>query len=151
MIQPPEIVIPKSVTLPPVETVTLPNGLPVHLVCTPGQDVVRLSLVWSAGSAVQTEGGLKPFTASATLNLLSEGSEHLSAHEIAERLDFVGSYFDVTIDRDYALATFCCLEKFLAPTLEVVSEIVLHPAFPEDEVALYARKRMERLALELKL
>ena len=148
MRQPPKIVIPKNVTLPPVETTTLASGLPVHLVRTPGQDVVRISLVWAAGSAVQTEGGLKPFTASATLNLLAEGSEHLSAHEIAERLDFVGSYFDVTIDRDYALATFCCLEKFLAPTLEVVSEIVLHPAFPEDEVALYARKRMERLALE---
>ncbi len=140
----PEIVIPKAVSLPPVETLTLPNGLPVHLICTPGQEVARVSLVWAAGSSVQS----KPFVASSTLNLLSEGSERLTAHEIAERLDFVGSYFDVNIDRDYAIATFCCLEKFFAPTLEMISEIVLHPAFPEDEVALYARKRMERLAVE---
>ncbi len=131
-------------SLPPVETLTLPNGLPVHLICTPGQEVARVSLVWAAGSSVQS----KPFVASSTLNLLSEGSERLTAHEIAERLDFVGSYFDVNIDRDYAIATFCCLEKFFAPTLEMISEIVLHPAFPEDEVALYARKRMERLAVE---
>ena len=131
-------------SLPPVETLTLPNGLPVHLICTPGQQVARISLVWAAGSSVQS----KPFVASSTLNLLSEGSEHLTAHEIAERLDFVGSYFDVNIDRDYAIATFCCLEKFFAPTLEMISEIVLHPAFPEEEVALYARKRMERLAVE---
>ncbi len=140
----PEIVIPKSVSLPQVETVVLDNGLPVHLIRTAGQEVARVSFVWAAGSAVQT----KPFVASSTLNLLAEGSETLSAHEIAERLDYVGSYFDVSIDRDYAVATFCCLGKFFGPTLEMISEIVLHPAFPEDEVALYARKRMERLAME---
>jgi predicted Zn-dependent peptidase len=142
--KPPEPVIPKSVELPPVETLTLPNGLPVHLICTPGQQVTRISLVWAAGSSVQS----KPFVASSTLNLLAEGSERYTSHEIAERLDFVGSYFDVNIDRDYAVATFCCLEKFFDQTLEMAGEILLRPAFPEDEVALYARKRMERLAVE---
>ena len=140
----PDIVVPKNVSLPPVETLTLPNGLPVHLITTPGQQVARVSLVWTAGSAMQS----KPFVASSTINLLAEGSEHYTAHQIAEKLDFVGSYFDVNIDRDYAIATFCCLDKFFAPTLEMISQIVLHPAFPEDEVALYARKRMERLAVE---
>ena len=140
----PEIVVPGSVALPGVETVVPGNGLPVHLIRTAGQEVARVSLVWAAGSAVQSQ----PFVASSTLNLLAEGSENLTAHEIAERLDFVGSYFDVSIDRDYAVATFCCLGKFFEPTLEMISEIVLRPAFPEDEVALYARKRMERLALE---
>ncbi|MDR2891027.1 MAG: insulinase family protein [Alistipes sp.] len=150
----PEIVVPKMPPLPSVERVVLDNGLPVHLLRNPGQEVVRVSVVWAAGSAVQTAAGLKPFTASATLNLLAEGSmgsgggAGLSAHEIAERLDFVGSYYDVTVDRDYAVATFCCLEKFLEPTLEVASEILIRPAFPEDEVSLYARKRMERLAVE---
>ncbi|MDR1671003.1 MAG: insulinase family protein [Alistipes sp.] len=140
----PEIVVPRSVSLPPIETVVLPDGLPVHIIQTAGQEVARVSLVWAAGSATQT----KPFVASSTLNLLAEGSLGLSAHEIAEKLDFVGSYFDVNIDRDYAVATFCCLEKFFDPTLEMISEIVLRPAFPAEEVELYARKRMERLALE---
>ncbi len=140
----PDIVVPGKVTLPAVETVVLGNGLHVHMIRTAGQQVARVSLVWAAGSAVQSQ----PFVASSTLNLLAEGSEALTAHQIAERLDFVGSYFDVSIDRDFAVATFCCLGKFFEPTLEMISEIVLHPAFPEDEVALYARKRMERLALE---
>lgn len=140
----PEIVIPKSVELPPVEVVTLPNGLDVHMICTEGQDVVRVSLVYAAGSAMQT----KPFVASSTLNLLAEGSQKYTAHEIAEKLDFHGSYFDVSIDRDYAIATFCCLGKFFAPTLEMMGEIMLRPAFPEDEVATYTQKRMQRLAVE---
>ncbi len=141
---PPKIIIPKTVELPPVETVTLLNGLPVHLICTPGQDVVRVSLVWAAGSSTQT----KPFVASSTVNMLAEGSENFTAHEIAERLDFVGSYYEVNIDRDYAMATFGCLGKFFAPTLDTMGEILLRPAFPPEEVELYARKRMERLAVE---
>ena len=140
----PEIVVPKSVVLPEVETVVLDNGLPVHMIRSAGQEVARVSLVWAAGSAVQNQ----PFVASSTLNLLAEGSESMTAHQIAERLDFVGSYFDVSIDRDFAVATFCCLGKFFGPTLEMMRQIVLRPAFPEDEVALYARKRMERLAME---
>jgi predicted Zn-dependent peptidase len=140
----PEIVIPTSVELPHVEVVTLPNGLDVHLICTPGQEVARVSFVMAAGSARQG----KPFVASSTLNLLAEGSARLTAHQIAEQLDFHGSYFDVNIDRDYAVATFACLGKFFAPTLGLVSEIMFRPAFPPDEVAIYATKRKERLAVE---
>jgi predicted Zn-dependent peptidase len=144
MKQAPEITLPKGVVIPPVETVTLPNGLPLHMIRTAGQQVARVSLVWAAGASAQR----KPFVASSTVNLLAEGSERCSAQQISERLDFVGSYFDVNIDRDYAVATFCCLEKFFVPTLEVMEEVLLRPAFPEQEVALYARKRMERLAVE---
>jgi predicted Zn-dependent peptidase len=124
--------------------VKLPNGLTVHLICTEGQDVARVSLVFKAGSVWQT----KPFVASSTLNLLAEGSTRLSAHQIAEQLDFHGSYFDVNIDRDYAVATFACLTKFFAPTLDLVGEIMFRPAFPESEVAIYTAKRRERLAVE---
>jgi predicted Zn-dependent peptidase len=144
MNQIPKIVIPTSVELPRVEVVTLPNGLDVHLICTPAQEVARVSFVFEAGSARQA----KPFVASSTLNLLSEGSTRLSAHQIAEQLDFHGSYFDVNIDRDYAVATFACLDKFFAPTLGLVSEIMFRPAFPAEEVAIYATKRKERLAVE---
>ena len=140
----PEIVIPKSVELPPMEILTLPGGLEVHLICTEGQDVVRVSFVYAAGTSLQS----KPFAASSTLNLLAEGSTRCTAHEIAERLDFHGSYYDVSIDRDYAVATFCCLGRFFGPMLEMMGEIMLRPAFPDDEVAIYTRKRMERLAVE---
>lgn len=140
----PEIVVPESVELPEAETVTLPNGLDVHMIRTEGQDVVRVSFVYAAGSAMQT----RPFTASSTLNLLAEGSLNYSAHEIAEKLDFYGSYYDAGIDRDFAVATFCCLGKFFDPTLEMIEEIMLRPAFSEEEVAIYAQKRMQRLAVE---
>lgn len=140
----PEIVIPTAVDLPDAEHVRLENGLDVYMICTEGQEVARMSFVYAAGSAVQE----KAFVASSTLNLLAEGSRNFSAHELAEQLDFHGSYYDVSIDRDYAIATFCCLGKFFAPTLELMGEIMLGPVFPPEEVEIYTSKRKQRLAVE---
>lgn len=140
----PEIVIPTRAELPQAERITLANGLDVHIITGEDQQVARVSFVYAAGSAVQE----KPFAASSTLNLLAEGSENFTAHEIAEQLDFHGSYYDVSIDRDYAVATFCCLNKFFTPTLDLMGEIMLRPAFTEEEVAIYTEKRKQRLAVE---
>lgn len=140
----PEIIIPSKVDLPEAEHVRLPNGLDVYMIRTEGQEVARVSFVYAAGSAMQS----KPFAASSTLNLLAEGSENFTAHELAEQLDFHGSYFDVGIDRDYAIATFCCLNKFFGQTLGLVREIMLRPAFPTEEVEIYTTKRKQRLMVE---
>ena len=40
-----------------------------------------------------------PFAASATANMLSEGSRDMTTRQIAEQLDFYGSYFEVNVDR----------------------------------------------------
>ena len=71
-----------------------------------------------------------PFAASATANMLSEVSRDMTARQIAERLDFYGSYFEVNVDRDYVYISFSSLSKFLAPTLEVAEQILLQPLFP---------------------
>lgn len=142
--RPPRIVVPGRVEVAEAETVRLPNGLGVHLICTPGQRVARVSFVFAAGSSRQT----KPFAASSTLNLLAEGSETMTAMQIAEKMDYHGSYYEVNIDRDYSVATFCSLGKFFEPTLRLADEIMFRPAFPQHEIDNYTRKRKQGLALE---
>ena len=72
----------------------------------------------------------------------------MTAHQIAERLDYYGSYYDVNIDRDYAYISFCMLSKFFDETLAVAEQILLHPVFPEEELRTYCAKRKQRLAVE---
>ncbi len=120
------------------------NGLKIYVLACDEFEVLRLSFVYGAGTVHQSA----PFVASATLNLLSEGSETLSSHQIAEQLDFYGSYYDVNIDRDYTYVNICSLTKFVEPTLEVARHILLSPAFPVAEVENYAAKRKQRLAIE---
>lgn len=143
MTQPP-LTIPHDITVPAAERIAASNGTPIYIINTPEYEVVRLSFVFHAGSTTQ----LHPFTASATANMLAEGSEELTAQQIAERLDYYGSYFDINIDRDHSYITFCTLSKFFSQTAEVIEQIILHPTFPDEEVATYRTKRRQMLDVE---
>ncbi|MBQ2364777.1 MAG: insulinase family protein [Alistipes sp.] len=140
----PEIVTPRSVDIPTAELTTTKNGVKIYNLTSDDFEVVRFSFVFKAGTSMQH----KPFTASATANMLGEGSSTMCAQQIAERLDFYGSYFDVNIDRDYVYISFCSLRKFFTPTAEVAEQIILHPIFPERELQIYCSKRRQSLTIE---
>lgn len=144
MIQQPDIIMPRSVDMPHALCRTAKNGVKIYSLPTDDFEVVRFTLVFRAGTSVQ----LKPFVASSTLNMLGEGSSTMTAQQIADELDFYGSYFDVNIDRDYTYISFCSLSKFFAPTIRVAREIVLKPIFPERELKTYCQKRKQSLKIE---
>lgn len=140
----PRITVPQNITLPPIVKVVARSGVEINVIDAPSADVVRFSFVFAAGSVRQQ----KSFEASATVNMLSEGSTSLTSQQIAEQLDYYGSYFDVSLDRDFAIVTFCCLGKFFDPTMELAREILLRPAFDQTELDIYCHKNAERLAVE---
>ncbi len=140
----PKPVIPSSLAVPTARKEILSNGVALYTLPSAEFEVLRITLLFRAGSAVQKH----PFVASATANLLSEGSERMSAREIAERLDYHGSWFDVNLDRDYAYISFATLSRFAPQTLEVAEQILLHPTFPREEIATYCAKRRQRLEIE---
>ncbi|MBQ6581630.1 MAG: insulinase family protein, partial [Alistipes sp.] len=107
MRQPP-LTIPTTITVPEAVKHTASNGTPIYAIDCPEYEVVRVSFVFHAGTITQRH----PFTASATANMLAEGSQNMTSQQIAERLDYYGSYFDINIDRDYSYITFCALSKF---------------------------------------
>ena len=146
MIQQPDIIIPDSVEMPRTECHTTKNGVKIYILDSNDFEVVRFSFIFRAGTSMQH----KPFTASATVNMLSEGSQSKSAQEIAEILDFYGSNFDANIDRDYAYLSFVSLSKFFDKTVEVAREIILHPAFNDKELQIYCSKRKQGLTIERK-
>lgn len=143
MTQPP-LTIPSTIEVPQAVRHTAPNGTPIYAINCPEYEVVRVSFVFHAGTITQRH----PFTASATANMLAEGSENMTSQQIAERLDYYGSYFDINIDRDYSYITFCTLSKFFAQTAEVIEEVILRPTFPKREVSIYSAKRRQQLTIE---
>lgn len=119
-------------------------GAPLYTLHNSTQSVVRVSFVFRAGTSYQSV----PFSASAVVNTLSEGTANLSGRAIAEGLDFVGSYYDANIDRDWSVVTFCSLKKFTRETLDIAEEVILRPTFPEREIASYCAKRKEQLHVQ---
>lgn len=143
MKQPP-LITPSQIVVPAAERHTASNGTSIYAINCPEYEVVRISFVFHAGTITQCH----PFAASATANMLAEGTELYSSQQIAEKLDYYGSYFDINIDRDYAYITFCCLSKFFTQTAEVIEQVILHPTFPESEVETYKAKRKQQLSIE---
>ncbi|MFR9620746.1 MAG: pitrilysin family protein [Rikenellaceae bacterium] len=135
----------KDIALQSAECQTLSNGIKLYTLNNDQFEVLRISFVFDAGTSVQTH----PFSASAAANMLCEGSKTMSAHQIAEELDYYGSYFDVNIDRDNVYVNFCSLSKFVEQTLRVAEQIILHPTFAQEEVDRYRDKRKQRLMIEL--
>ena len=140
----PQLTTPSDISLHEPLHRTLPNGVTIHTLCAAEFEVVRVSFVFRAGSAQQR----KAFVATSTANLLSEGTRDMTSQQIAEQFDFYGSYFDVNVDRDYVYISFCSLSKYFRQTLAVAEQILLHPLFPEEEVASYREKRKQRLRIE---
>ena len=139
----PDIVIPRSIPLPATTLTRTAAGPAVHSMYVPGE-VVRVSVVFRAGTSMQDV----PFCASATANLLAEGSAGMTSKEISDALDFYGSYYGAEVDRDWSVVTVCCLAKFFDRTMEVLHQIVARPVFPAEEVATYCAKRKQALAIE---
>ena len=140
----PAIRIPSSLEMPRTESLTLRNGLKLYTLRVDNFEVVRISFVFHAGSVTQNA----PFDAGTTANLLAEGSSRLTGRQIAEQLDFYGSYFEASLDRDYVYISFCSLRRYFRETLKAAEEILLRPVFPEHEVETYCRKRRQQLAVE---
>ncbi|MDE6865251.1 MAG: insulinase family protein [Alistipes sp.] len=136
--------MPASVEVAEPAVRTLAHGVKIHTLASDDFEVLRVTFVFAAGTSAQQVS----FSASAAANLLAEGTRDCTAHEIAERLDYYGSYFDVNIDRDMVYVSFCMLSKFVAPTLELAEQILLHPLFPDEEVAAYRAKRKQQLLIE---
>lgn len=144
MTQPPRPALPDRIDIPAARCETLANGVRLYTLATDDFEVLRVSFVFRAGSVHQTQ----PFAASVTANLLAEGSSGLTARQIAERLDYYGSWYDVSIDRDYVYLSFCMLSKYVSQTLAVAAEILLQPVFPQTEFRLYCARRQQELAIE---
>ena len=140
----PPITLPASVEVAEPIVRTLANGVKLYTLAAEEFAVLRVTFVFAAGSSTQQV----PFSASAVANLLAEGTRSCTAQEIAEQLDYYGSYFDINIDRDAAYITFCMLSKFFEPTCRLAGEILLRPEFPADEVSAYCAKRRQQLAIE---
>ena len=140
----PPRITPSEIEVAQAVRTALPNGIGLYTLASDDFEVLRISFVFRAGSAVQQT----PFSATAAANLLSEGTRDMTAQQVAEQLDYYGSWYDVNVDRDYAYINFATLSKFFDRTLAVAEQILLCPTFPEEELRTYAAKRRQRLAVE---
>lgn len=119
--------------------VRLDNDLPVYFLEGGNQDIIKVELLFFAGSFYQ----LKPLTAFITARLLRSGTGTKSREEINELLDFYSAHIQTEAQKDIASVSMFVLNKHLEPALRLFCEMVKFSAFPEDEMRVFLKNQQQ--------
>jgi zinc protease len=124
---------PRPFEFPTAAIKTLPNGLRVFVVTDHAEPAVAARLVILSAGSIQDPAGM-PGVAGMTAGLLTQGTAKRSAKEIAEAIDFVGGTLEAKAGRDATTVTLDVVKKDLGVGMDLLSDVVLHPAFRTEEL-----------------
>lgn len=125
-------VAPGSAAAPLAHREVLPNGIRLLVAERPAIPIVVVRVSIRAGSAFDPPdaGGLANLTA----DLLTRGTAKRTAPELDRAIEFVGGSLETDAGRDTATVSLAVLKKDLDLGLDLLAEVLLQPAFPEDEL-----------------
>jgi len=127
------------------EKIRLSNGIPVHMVNMGTQEVCKLQLVFNAGRPYEK----KKLIAKATSRLLKEGTANYTSADIAEQIDFYGATLSTPTNLDHSNLVFYSLTKHFERLMPLVSELMLEPSFPQEELDTFLENSKRRLQVDL--
>lgn len=133
-------------SLPVPKTFTLKNGLQVYLVEDKQLPVFSASIVTRAGSEnnAAPQAGLATMTAA----LLNEGTKTRNATQLADDTESVGARLTTGASMDSASASITLLSNNTDAALDLLSDVVLHPAFNPDDLDRIRKQRLVAIAQE---
>ena len=133
-----------ELTFPTIERATLGNGIPVTLARRGNVPTVLVSVEFDAGfSADLTD---RPGTQSLMMALLDEGTTSRDATAIAEEQERLGARLSTAAGLDASSVTLAALTANLAPSLGLMADVAINPAFDPAEVERLRSQQSATLA-----
>ncbi len=119
---------------PKIERWETANGVPVLFVAAPGIPMLKVRLVFAAGSAYD---GAAPGLASLTSGLLGEGTQGLSADEFHRQMEATGAEFSAGALRDMAWVSLRTMTDpvYAEPALKLARAALTQPRFAAEDFA----------------
>ncbi len=136
-----------ALTFPAIERAKLANGIPVYFARRADVPTVRVAVGFDAGSAAdpQDKLGLQ----SLTMSLLDEGTTSLNSTQIAETQERLGATLSSGGSLDRSQVGLYALTANLAPSLDLLADVVRNPAFDPKEVERLRGEQLARIAASL--
>jgi zinc protease len=143
--------LPETNTFPEVsftefERSNLSNGLELIVAHRDAVPVVNLLIRFDAGYASDQFG--EPGTSSLAMAMLDEGTESRSALEISDELARLGAYLGANSGIDASGVSISALKENLDASLDLFADIVLNPAFPQNELDRLRKARLAQIQQE---
>ena len=133
---------------PTVEHAKLSNGIPVLFARRSGVPVVRVALDFDAGNAADPKSALG--TQAFMLGMLDEGTDRYNSTEIAKAKENLGATISASPSMDKSAVYLQALTPNLPQSLDLMADIVRHPAFAPAEVDRVRNQQLASIAEEAK-
>jgi zinc protease len=139
---------PLKVQLPKPVEARLPNGLSVLVIEQHKLPTVAFSLWIKAGALADPKN--LPGLASFTADMLREGTTHRTSAQLAAEIDGLGASLSgsAAFGGSYSEVEASGLAPDADKLLELMSDVVLHPTFPQDELDKYKQRALAQLEQE---
>jgi zinc protease len=133
-----------ALDFPTITHVRLSNGIPLDYVQRTAVPVTQIAMAFDAGSAADSPQahGL----ASMTMDLLDEGTSKLSSQQIAEAEERLGSEVSTSNGADRSYVMLNALSPNLAPSLDLMSQVVKDAAFRPDDIERIRSQKLTAIA-----
>ena len=117
---------------PPVHREVLPNGIVLLVVERPAVPIVAVRVYSRAGAVFEPSdrAGLANLTGA----LVTRGTAKRTGQQVDAAIEFVGGQLEASAGRDGFVAWLSVLKRDLTLGLDLLSEVILAPTFPEAEL-----------------
>lgn len=119
----------QTVQFPSHQSVVLDNGQPLFVANLGEQPVVRIEVLFEAGTWHEDVDGASFFG----VKMLTEGTQKRTSAQISGHFDQIGAFVDLSHTPDRANIMVYGLSKHLGAILEMVSELIHEATYPEKE------------------
>ena len=138
----------QALDFPDIAHTTLSNGIQVHYAQRTAVPLTQVALSFDAGYAADTPAtrGLQGLT----LGLLDEGTATRTSQQIAEEKERLGATLGAGGSADRSSVFLSALSANLAPSLDLLSDVVRNPAFAPAEVERVKAQALTGIAQQLK-
>lgn len=126
------LAVPAAATPPLAHREVLPSGAVLLVAERPAVPIVVLQIAVPGGSVRDPADALG--LANLTADSITRGTTQRSGPELDRAIEFVGGSLEAGAGRDGATLFLSVLKKDLPLGLDLLAEVLLHPAFPADEV-----------------
>lgn len=136
----PETVTPGVGVIPEPERVLLDGGVPVWLIGSGTEDLLRIEFVFDAGQIREKHH----LSASTVSEMLTEGTALHDAITLNSIIDHTGAVFTPMVDKDSAGLVVITLSRTLERVMELAAEVLFQPSFPANEFRMLIERRVQR-------
>ncbi len=133
------------VEIPKADVVVLDNQLKLYTIHAGQQEVVRLELIFEAGSKYDKNLGESFFTS----KMLMEGTKNSSGIEINEFFDQFGAFIEISQAFERLVITIHGMSKHLKHLLPKIKELITESVFPEKELMMQKNIASQSLKVNL--